>query len=103
MQGWTAVRREHRGMMIVFLGMSVLYIVGWGAMFDSVTFRWTFATWRFFRVMTIVGAVLTALTFVLGILCRINFGKGLPQFRASRPRPLLASCAAAHMCSPAMQ
>lgn len=90
-------------MMIVFLGMSVLYIVGWGAMFDSVTFRWTFATWRFFRVMTVAGAVLTALTLVLGVICRINFGKGLPQFRASPPRPPLVSRPAAHMCSPDMQ
>lgn len=77
------MRKEHRVMMWIFLGMSVLYLVGWGAMFDSTTFRWTFATWRFFRIMVIAGAVLTLITFILGVFCRINFGKGLPQFCTS--------------------
>jgi hypothetical protein len=28
--------------MLVFLAMSFLYLLGWGAMFFSATFRWTF-------------------------------------------------------------
>ena len=63
--------------MTVFLFLSFAYIVGWGAMFDSTTFRWTFAQWSFFAVIMTLGVALIVVCFVVGIFCRINFGRGL--------------------------
>ena len=34
--------------MLIFLVLSFGYLVGWGAMFVSPTFRWTFVLWTFF-------------------------------------------------------
>lgn len=63
--------------MLIFLILSVLYLGGWGIMFFSTTFRWTFITWTFFALMTIASVVLTLLSAILGVICRLNFGKGL--------------------------
>ncbi|KAI0320446.1 hypothetical protein OF83DRAFT_584078 [Amylostereum chailletii] len=78
--GWFAVRKELRIPMMIFLIMSTAYIVGWASMFDSKTYRWTFAQWAFFAVMSVISAVLTLICLVVGIFCRINFGKGLPHY-----------------------
>lgn len=75
--GWTAVRRELRLPMFFFLLLSILYLAGWGVMFFSTTFRWTFVTWRFFSVMASASVLLTCLSFLLGVVCRFNFGEGL--------------------------
>ncbi|KAJ7785881.1 hypothetical protein B0H16DRAFT_1670180 [Mycena metata] len=80
MIGWFAVRREMRLGMIVFLGLSVLYLAGWGVMFLSTTFRWTFRTWNFFNIMATLSVILTLLSFALGVICRLNFGKGLLRY-----------------------
>jgi hypothetical protein len=81
MLGWFAVRREMRLAMLLFLGLSVLYLAGWAAMFDSTTFRWTFVEWRFFSIIVATSAFLILISFILGLVCRINFGKGLPRYR----------------------
>ncbi|KAL5534527.1 hypothetical protein ACEPAG_990 [Sanghuangporus baumii] len=86
--GWSSVRRELRIPMLVFLVLSLGYMAGWAAMFTSSTFRWTFVLWRFFTLMTVASVALTLLTLVIGILCRINFGKGLPRYlNAEEPLP----------------
>ncbi|CAE6344464.1 unnamed protein product [Rhizoctonia solani] len=77
--GWYAVRREMRKTMIVFLGLSALFIVAWAGMFVSPTWRLTFLTWMFFRMMTVCAAILSVLALVLGIVSFINFGKDLPK------------------------
>ncbi|KAF8649849.1 hypothetical protein AX16_005612 [Volvariella volvacea WC 439] len=78
--GWFGVRRELRLPMFVFLLLSVLYLGGWSVMFVSTTFRWTFVTWRFFSVMASASVFLTVSSFILGIVCRLNFGKGLLRY-----------------------
>lgn len=78
--GWVAVRRELRLPMFGFLVISVIYLAGWGVMFFSTTFRWTFVTWRFFSVMASASVFLTCLSFILGVVCRYNFGKGLLKY-----------------------
>ncbi|KZT74909.1 hypothetical protein DAEQUDRAFT_720098 [Daedalea quercina L-15889] len=78
--GWIAARREKRLAMLVFLFLAVVYLAGWGSMFVAATFRWTFVQWRFFSIMASASVLLTALTLALGIVCRINFGKGLPRY-----------------------
>ncbi|KAJ7042664.1 hypothetical protein C8F04DRAFT_1076686 [Mycena alexandri] len=80
MLGWFAVRREMRVGMIVFLGLSILYLAGWGVMFLSTTFRWTFRTWNFFGIITSASVFLTLVSFTLGVICRLNFGKGLLRY-----------------------
>jgi hypothetical protein len=40
MQGWYAIRREMRRMMLVFLGIGFLIITGWAVMFYSLVFPW---------------------------------------------------------------
>ncbi|KAH8120511.1 hypothetical protein DFH11DRAFT_1757718 [Phellopilus nigrolimitatus] len=78
--GWFAVRRELKVTMLFFLVMSFGYLGGWGAMFASPSFRWTFVLWRFFSLITSASVFLTLITVVLGLMCRVNFGKGLPRY-----------------------
>lgn len=86
--GWFAVRRELRVPMFVFLMISVLYLGGWSVMFFSTTFRWTFVTWSFFSVMACASVFLTVASFILGVICRFNFGKGLLRYlNAEQPLP----------------
>lgn len=78
--GWISVRKEYKIRMAIFLGVAVVVLAGWGSMFIAATFRWTYATWFFFRVMTTAAVVLALLVLILGIVCRINFGKGLTRY-----------------------
>ncbi|KAF9821816.1 hypothetical protein IEO21_00246 [Rhodonia placenta] len=86
--GWIAVRREKRVPMLLFLIIAFLYLGGWGSMFIAPTFRWTFLQWRFFSIMASVSVLLALVTLSLGIVCRVNFGKGLPRYlNAQEPLP----------------
>jgi hypothetical protein len=80
MTGWFAVRRELILPMLVFLALCLTYMAGWAVMFLSTSFRWTFHQWNFFAVMAVASVVLTLATFFLGIVCIINFGKGLLRY-----------------------
>jgi len=46
-------------------------------------YRFTFETWPFFAVVSVTAYVLIIVTFVLGFVCRLNYGKGLKHYRAS--------------------
>jgi hypothetical protein len=78
--GWFAARLEWKPPMIVFLVLSALYLVGWGVMFDSSTFRWTFVQWGFFGAMATASALLILIGFIVGIMCLMNFNKGLLNY-----------------------
>lgn len=65
--------------MLVFLVLSALYLIGFGLMFDSTTFRWTFVQWGFFGATASLSAALDVVGFIVGIMCRLNFDKGLVQ------------------------
>ncbi|CAL1696283.1 unnamed protein product [Somion occarium] len=78
--GWISVRREYKLTMLLFLVLSFLYLVGWSSMFASATFRWTFSQWTFFSLMAAASVILAGTTFVLGLYCRVNFGKGLTRY-----------------------
>lgn len=77
--GWISVRKEQRLFMAIFLVMSTLYLASWGAMFASISFRWTFMEWRFFSLMATASVLLTLSALITGIVCRLGFGKGLPE------------------------
>ncbi|KAF9023396.1 hypothetical protein BDZ89DRAFT_1069885 [Hymenopellis radicata] len=86
--GWVAIRKESRILMFAFLLTSVLYIAGLSLMFLSTTFRWTFLHWHFFSVITSLSVFLTVSAFLIGIVCRYNFGKGLVRYlNAQEPLP----------------
>lgn len=78
--GWFTIRLEMRKTFLVFLVMNLIFMGLWAGIFDSTTFRWTFVLWPFFAVMVCVSGVLMLMTFLLGIICRLNFGKGLPRY-----------------------
>jgi hypothetical protein len=84
MTGWVAVRKELRIPMHIFLVLSFGYMAGWGAMFASTTFRWTFVTWRFFSLIASGSVLLTLMCLILGLICRLNFGKGLLRYLAAQ-------------------
>jgi hypothetical protein len=78
--------------MVVFLVLSALYLVGLGLMFDSHTFRWTFVLWGFFGLMVTISGLLTLTGLVVGIMCRLNFDKGLSHYRKRIPLPSMEFC-----------
>ncbi|KAJ3992423.1 hypothetical protein F5050DRAFT_1579599 [Lentinula boryana] len=90
--GWTSVRHENRRQFIVFAGISLLLLASSSGIFaspckfffySSSLYRFIFQTWPFFATMTITSYLLIVLTSILGIWCRANFGRGLPEFRTS--------------------
>jgi len=85
--GWISVRREYRMLMLLFLITSVIYAGGWASLFTSPTFRWTFIQWRFFSLISSAAVLLTLITFVLGIICRMSFGKGLARYLSNDADP----------------
>lgn len=58
-----------------FLIGTVSVITSWGGMFFSHTFRLLFVTWGFFAMVAVIAMVLSGVTLVLGIACRLGFGK----------------------------
>ncbi|KAI0004096.1 hypothetical protein BJV74DRAFT_423884 [Russula compacta] len=82
--GWFAARRELKFPMMVFLVLSALYLVGWGLMFDSESFRWTFVQWGFFGSAATLSALLDIIGLIVGIMCRLNFDKGLVHYLSAK-------------------
>ncbi|KAF5332053.1 hypothetical protein D9758_016561 [Tetrapyrgos nigripes] len=78
--GWRSVRKEQRRQFIVFWSLSLLLLIAASAIFASPVYIFIFQNWPFFANMTIVSYVLTVATTALGIVCRIHFGRGLPEF-----------------------
>jgi len=66
--------------MALFLVLSALYVIAWGLMFDSKTFRWTYYQWAFFGSIATISAILAIIDLIVGIMCRLNFNKGLPNY-----------------------
>jgi hypothetical protein len=86
--GYIGVRKELRLPMIIFLLLSILYLAAWSFMFLADTFRWEYWSWQFFGAMATFSVALTVLAFVLGIVCIMNFGKGLLRYlSAQTPLP----------------
>lgn len=86
--GWFSARREWKIPMWIFLGLSFGYLVGWASMFALATFRWTFMQWYFFGVMTCASVFLTMTALVVGGVCLLGFGEGLPRY-LNPDQPLL--------------
>jgi len=78
--GWYSIRREMKRMMIVFIGIAFIFTAGWSIMFYSIIYRWTFTQWPYLSCYTIASFILLIASMILGIICRMNFGKGLAQY-----------------------
>ncbi|KAI5120285.1 hypothetical protein M0805_005342 [Coniferiporia weirii] len=78
--GWFAARREKRRTMLAFLCMGALYVIGWGIMYYSQVFRWTWIQWPFFASLSVAAQIVQLASVVLGVVCKRNFHRGLAQY-----------------------
>jgi len=78
--GWYAIRREKKLLMWIFLGIAFFIFTGWSLMFYSIVYRWTFLQWPFMGCFVVASFILLGSTMILGVICRLNFGKGLKQY-----------------------
>jgi len=78
--GWYAIHREMKRAMVAFIGIALFYFIGWGLMFYSIIYRWTFVQWPLLSGFTVVSFILLAASISLGLICRMNFGKGLAEY-----------------------
>lgn len=88
-------------MMIIFLAIGLCLIAGWATMFYSIVYRWyvisvewksmvtlnlnpmtrrSFLQWPFLGCFTVSSFLLLISSLTLGVVCRVNFGKGLAQY-----------------------
>src|SRR5258706_5253388 len=79
--GWTAICKESKVLMNVFIVVSVAMLGGWGGLFASTTFRRTFISWPFFASISTSSCLFALTCTILGVICLTNFNKGLKHFR----------------------
>ncbi|PPQ64911.1 hypothetical protein CVT24_008251 [Panaeolus cyanescens] len=84
--GWYSIRREMRRLMVVYLAIGFALFSGWVIMFYSIVYRWSFVQWPYLGCFTVAALLILIASLVLGVICRINFGKGLAHFR----KPILS-------------
>ncbi|TFK37643.1 hypothetical protein BDQ12DRAFT_150777 [Crucibulum laeve] len=78
--GWYAIQREMKKTMAAFLLVAFLITLGWLIMFYSIVYRWTFVQWPFLGCFTVASLILLVASIALGVICRLNFGKGLAEY-----------------------
>ncbi|KAF7297185.1 hypothetical protein MIND_00951600 [Mycena indigotica] len=78
--GWYGVRREHKGMMISFLGIAFFFVAGWALMFYSIVYRWSFVQWPYLGCFTVASFILIIASVILGTICWRHFGEGLTEY-----------------------
>ncbi|TFK17461.1 hypothetical protein FA15DRAFT_676058 [Coprinopsis marcescibilis] len=78
--GWFGAKRERRWYMLTFLIMSFIILFTWLLMFYSIIYRWTFLQWPFLACLTVMSLLLLIANFVLGVICRTQFGKGHREY-----------------------
>jgi hypothetical protein len=78
--GWFALRREKKLMMLIFLIIAFALLTCWGTMFYSLIYRWTLEQWPYLACFTFASFILIIASMVLGIICWLNFNKGLAEY-----------------------
>ncbi|KAF9040134.1 hypothetical protein BJ165DRAFT_1495654 [Panaeolus papilionaceus] len=78
--GWYSIRREMRRLMVTYLAIGFALLSAWAIMFYSIVYRWSFVQWPYLGCFTVAALVLLIASMVLGVVCRMNFGKGLAEF-----------------------
>lgn len=100
-QGWYSIRLEMKRMMIFFIGIGFVITTGWSIMFYSIVYRWSvlliasnvnfflnsvmlinrsFVQWPYLGCYTVASFILLIASMALGVVCRMNFGKGFAQY-----------------------
>ncbi|EJD08007.1 uncharacterized protein FOMMEDRAFT_164787 [Fomitiporia mediterranea MF3/22] len=78
--GWISFRREHRIWSLVFIIIGMLLCAAWTTMFANVLYRWAMQNFPFFATLTITAFIVLVATVILAVICRMHFGRGLPQY-----------------------
>ncbi|KAI3612725.1 hypothetical protein WG66_014612 [Moniliophthora roreri] len=78
--GWYGIRHEHRLATGMFVALGFIFFAASCIMFYSQVYRWTFYAWPNMGCFTTASIILFLASFVLGLLCRLNFGQGLSQY-----------------------
>ncbi|KAF8154025.1 hypothetical protein B0H34DRAFT_799931 [Crassisporium funariophilum] len=78
--GWMCVRRECKISFLIVCAISTFLLTISTVLFHSPLYRYIFITWPFFATVTVTSYVLIIVTTVFGVLCRLNFGKGLAHY-----------------------
>ncbi|KAF6750816.1 hypothetical protein DFP72DRAFT_969167 [Ephemerocybe angulata] len=78
--GWQCVRRECKIRTFLFIGISALFVAVSSVMFASNLYRCIFMTWQFFSTVTVTAFIFLVFTAALGVICFLNYGKGLKQY-----------------------
>ncbi|KAJ8074949.1 hypothetical protein PM082_019276 [Marasmius tenuissimus] len=78
--GWYGIRNEHRLATLIFIVFAFVHLACSSVMFYSEVYRWTFVNWPNFGCYVTASLVLLTASFILGILCRMNFGQGLSPY-----------------------
>jgi hypothetical protein len=80
MLGWVCVRKEYRVRFAIFCAMSVILWLIPTVMFTRSLYLYIISAWPFFTAVTVTAYAVLVVTVILGILCRLNFGKGLKHY-----------------------
>ncbi|KAL4259336.1 hypothetical protein AB1N83_009788 [Pleurotus pulmonarius] len=78
--GWYAIRHERKVLMAIFLVIGFVFLGGWSSMFYSRVYRWSLVQWPFLFSITVCSFVLIVASMILGVICWLNFNKGLSQY-----------------------
>jgi len=78
--GWYSIRREMKIIMVIYLAIGLAVLTGWSMMFYSIVYRWSFLQWPYLGCFTVASLILLISSLVLGVICRVNFGKGLAEY-----------------------
>ncbi|KAG9311052.1 hypothetical protein JVU11DRAFT_8952 [Chiua virens] len=79
-RGTHSISTEKHALFLVHALMSIALLLISGLWFASALYRYEYCTWHFFTGITTVADLFLLITFVLSIICRLNFGKGLAHF-----------------------
>ncbi|KAJ7482310.1 hypothetical protein B0H11DRAFT_1218586 [Mycena galericulata] len=78
--GWISVRREAKTLFLLFSLISLILLAMATGMFVSPLYRFVLVEWSFFATISCAAYALLVVTFVLAVVCRLQFGKGLAHF-----------------------
>ncbi|KAF8870640.1 hypothetical protein CPB84DRAFT_839439 [Gymnopilus junonius] len=78
--GWVCVRKECKVRFGIFCVISCILLALSSAFFSGSLYRYIFKSWPFFATITITAYLLLVTTSVLGVVCRLNFEKGLAHY-----------------------
>ncbi|KAF7785213.1 hypothetical protein Agabi119p4_1378 [Agaricus bisporus var. burnettii] len=78
--GWVCVRRECWKLYIVFCTISLFLIVLFSVLFSTPIYQFILISSSFFGTITITSYICVVTTAILGVICRLNFGKGLVHY-----------------------